>query len=728
MKLIFRGVVQGVGFRPTIYRVATSLGLKGYVLNKGSEVEVVIDRDVNRFIQQVRQQLPAIAEITDIQQIPDGRVFQSFSISHSADGERKSQIPADISICNDCIQELFNEKNRRYQFPFTNCTVCGARFSVIDAVPYDRERTAMKPFTLCADCQHDYEDIENRRYHAQTISCPICGPMYHLFTKKGDNLGKKNAIQQFAKHLDNGNIGVIKSWGGMHLCCKLSELPRFRKWYGRPQKSFAVMMRDISTVHEFGNPTSDEEQMLLSNKRPIVPIKKKKGELASPGLNTLGVFLPYTGLHYLLFSFLKANCLVMTSANLPGEPMMTENSEVFSLGADYYLLHNRAIVNRVDDSVVRLWKNRTFFLRKSRGYVPLAVPIGHNKKVVCVGAGENIHGAVSVDNKVFMTQYVGNASYYQSVDFLDKSLRHLIGLVMKDECIDAVGLDKHPGYDSRRVALRFAEEFSVPFFEVQHHWAHAVALLVDTVIDEGVVLTLDGLGFGDDGTFWGGEVLRADMVGFDRIGHLGVLPLIGGDKATVDPRRLVFGIFGSGVGAVSFTDKETVLFEKMVARAPVSSSMGRYLDALACYFGVCLKRTYSGEPAMKLEKYLAVGKPRFDFDVSISQNVVDVKDLFFQLNAMMQKKMSEKTMADMICSFVDSVVEGLCCVAVSAAENSNLKYVGLTGGVSYNVPIVEMVDRYVRKAGLKLVVHNHFPNGDGCISVGQNGIVGHKIG
>ena len=357
MKLIFKGIVQGVGFRPTIFRIAQTMDLKGYVLNKGSEVEVVIDKKEEEFIKEVYKQLPTIAKISEIKKIVDNRNFKDFEILHSKKGSRHSQIPADVGTCESCLRELFDKKNKRYNFPFTNCTICGARYSLIIDIPYDRERTSMNEFKLCKSCLEEYRNPLDKRYHAQTISCPQCGPSYHLYDKKKKDLGSKNAIKRFSEKLDQGKIGVIKSWGGMHLCCNLNEIPRFRNWYNRPQKAFAVMVKNFKIAEKYAEITKDEKNLLISNARPIVLVKKKKQENVSPGLDTIGLFLPYTGLHHLLFSFLKSDALVMTSANIPGEAMITSDEEAFSINADCYLLHNRTIPNRIDDSVIRIWNN-----------------------------------------------------------------------------------------------------------------------------------------------------------------------------------------------------------------------------------------------------------------------------------------------------------------------------------------------------------------------------------
>ncbi len=726
-KFIFKGIVQGVGFRPTIYRVATQMCLKGYVLNTGSEVEVVVDRNPKDFIDQVKKELPSIAKIGEIIVRKDNRIFRDFKILHSKKGAKQSQIPADIATCDDCLEEIFNIKNRRIFFPFTNCTVCGARFSLIKDVPYDRERTSMNDFKLCKKCEEEYENPLNRRYHAQTISCPTCGPEYRLYDKKKKDLGNQKAIQRFAEHIDDGSIGIIKSWGGMHICCKIDEIKHFRVWYHRPQKSFAVMVKDIKTAEKYGDISDDERKLLLSKSRPIVLVKKKKAEDVSPGLNTIGLYLPYTGLHHIIFSFLKSDAVIMTSANIHGEPMITNNDDAFLLDADYYLMHNRDIPNRTDDSVVRIWKGKTFFLRKSRGFVPEPFYVTYDKNIISVGAGENICGAVSCSNKLYATQYIGNSKYYSVLEFLEQSIRHLMRLTMDKKAIDAVAMDLHPGYNSREVAKKFSKEFSAPVFEVQHHWAHAASLLLDNELNESVVLTLDGLGYGSDGTFWGGEVLFSRYDSFERVGHLENIPLLGGDQATMDPRRLVFAIFKKFNEEKYFTGNEADVLSKMMGKSPKSSSLGRILDALSCYLDICTKRTYDGEPAMKLEKHLALGKPKYSFDVEFKNGVVGTTDLFRQIEEKIKPPFTETQKANVAYCMVKTIVDKLVEIAVENAEANGIKSIGLTGGVSYNIPITEMVEKKVKKAGLSLVVHNRVPNGDGGISMGQNVIVGHKL-
>ena len=310
-KLIFKGVVQGVGFRPTIYRVAHRLGSHGYVLNKGAEVEVVVDIDPDHFMAEVKKDLPKIASIKSIDVSSFDQSFDTFTIRKSEEGQRQSLIPVDTAICPECLNELFDSSNRRFHFPFINCTVCGARFSAITNVPYDRVKTSMDPFPLCSQCQREYEDPFDRRYHAQTISCPRCGPAYQLYDADEIQVKTDHPIADFATLLDSGAIGVVKSWGGMHLCCTLDKISRFRDWYQRPQKAFAVMVNSLETAETYAEFNNQEKELLLDSTRPIVLVKKLIDDSVAPGLDRIGLFLPYTGLHHIIFSFLKKSALIM---------------------------------------------------------------------------------------------------------------------------------------------------------------------------------------------------------------------------------------------------------------------------------------------------------------------------------------------------------------------------------------------------------------------------------
>ena len=395
MRIVVRGVVQGVGFRPTVYRIATSMGLNGWVQNNGSNVIIAVDRDADEFVKRLHEELPPLARLDSVE-IVEGDVHdEGFHIVPSSVGQRGVGIPNDSAMCDDCRREMLTPGGRRYHYPFTNCTNCGARFTIIEDLPYDRGKTSMHEFPMCPECRAEYDDPSARRFHHQTICCPRCGPHYYLLDEEGKRIAADDPVAYFAKQMERGAIGVAKSWGGMHLCCSLATLPRLRRWYRREQKPFAVMVRDMEAVRRYGRPDEHEEELLRSPHRPVVLVPRTgdpMNDLISPGLGNVGLFLPYTEMQHLLFHHLKEDALVMTSANTPGEPMVLRDSDALDLKAELYLLHDREILNRCDDSVVRSFGRNTFFLRKSRGHIPSPIDVGLKGSAVGVGAQENWRG------------------------------------------------------------------------------------------------------------------------------------------------------------------------------------------------------------------------------------------------------------------------------------------------------------------------------------------------
>lgn len=742
MRLIFYGLVQGVGFRPAVYRVANSLGLKGYIRNNGSNVEVVVDKEHERFLEKLKAELPPLAEITNVE-YDDKKVeekYKDFSIILSEDGERSSVIPADTAICEGCQKELLNENDRRHLYPFINCTDCGARFSAIASVPYDRVNTSMRAFELCEKCQAEYDLPMDRRFYAQTISCKDDGPHFTLFDSKGKKIEIKNEVEYFADRIDNDAIGVLKSWGGMHLICNLKTLSRFREWYFRPEKPFAVMVRNLNVAKQIAQISSNEEKLLTSLQRPIIILQKNPKKLndllleqVSPGLDNIGLYLPYSAIQHLLFHYLKSDAILMTSANPPGEPIIIDDDGVYKLGVDYYLLHNRNIINRIDDSVIVPFENRRFFIRKSRGFVPLEINPYHQKKVVGVGAEENVTSAISLNGKMYTSQYIGDVRDYNVYEFLRSATFHLIELFGIRE-IDAIGADLHPLYTSKRFASELAGKFGAEIVEIQHHWAHAVSLMVDNEItDDMTCLTLDGAGYGADGHIWGGEILLSSFTDYERVARLEYLPMIGGDKAVKDPRRLVFAISEMlGRQTEYFDDEQAHILRKAQKSSPQSCSFGRLLDAISCYLGICCKKTYDGEPAIKLERYLNRGKKNYDFQTEIEEShvrIIKTLPLFEQLFEYCEKKnITEQDKCDLAYSIVSSTLDTMVEIATEKAYEKGISNLGITGGVSYNLPIVRKVKKAVEEKGLNLLTHNIVPNGDGGISVGQNAIAGRMLG
>lgn len=717
MKIVVRGIVQGVGFRPTVYRIATSMGLKGYVQNNGSNVVIVVDRQAEELVDRLKSELPPLARLDSVEMSPSDDAYgPTFRIVASEAGQKGVGIPNDTAVCDDCLREMFDPSDRRYLYPFTNCTNCGARFTVITGLPYDREKTSMRDFPMDPDCRNEYDDPQARRFHHQTISCPHCGPSYYLLDSSGKVVECEDPIKSFADMLHRGYIGVAKSWGGMHICTTLSTLPRLREWYHRREKPFAIMVRDMEAARRYGEPTGFEEKLMTSTHRPVVLVRKRPSpvtELISPGLSTIGLFLPYAGMHHLLFKHLSEDALVMTSANIPGEPMVLRDTDALELGAEVYLMHDREIINRCDDSVLRTYGEHTYFIRRSRGHIPSSLDIPLKGSAIGLGAQENLCGAVAKDGRLFTTQYIGDGDSMGVIDFLDASVQNFRDLLGVDH-VQAVAVDLHPGYSNRKLGTSLAHRERVELVEVQHHWAHAAALMVDAGEDELVTLTLDGTGYGDDGQAWGGEVLRADLSSYDRVAHIQPVPLLGGEKAVRDPRRLVFAMDEmAGRPGEYFGDGEAAVLRKLMAGSKTTTGFGRLLDALSCYFGVCQTRTYDGEPAMKLEAVLERGKIIPGMRAERRNGTVMTVPLFQDLREMKGSR------EDLALTYVAAVLESLVEAAADEASKRGLDAIGLTGGVSYNGVISSLAERMVRSHGLRFVCPDRLPNGDGGISSGQ---------
>ncbi len=735
MKITVYGIVQGVGFRPTVYRVAKALGLKGFVLNNGSNVEIHVDRDAEKFLTELKRALPALARIDRAELEEVDEKLSDFKIAESHDGRRVSLIPTDTAICSTCAMDFAEEGNRRHLFPFTNCTECGARFTVISDLPFDRSRTSMSDFPMCPECTREYASPHDRRFHAQTISCPKCGPKYVLYDAQKRAV-KGNPFERFASEIDSGAVGLLKGWGGMHIICTFENASKLRKVYRRGDKPYAVMMRDLATARRYSEISDSEMKLLTSPQRPIVLLHKRADavemlERVSPGLGNIGVMLPYSGAHLLLFHHLKADGIIMTSANPPGEPMCIENEKAFDLGLDLYLMHNRKIIHRCDDSVVKVNSGRTNFTRKSRGYVPIPVEASHKHFVIGVGAQWDVTGSVSRNGEIFLTQYVGESQQYPTLQYLDDAIHHLMGLLGVKQ-VEAIGLDKHPKYSTRIVARRLAKELGAELVETQHYHCHAASLKIDRKVSGPLVcLTWDGTGFGDDGTSWGGETLLAEFSEYKRLGTLEGIPLLGGDRAVVDPKRVVTAIqMKLGRETDKVGPEEEDLYSKMLDKSIQASSMGRVLDAVSCITGVCCKRSYEGEPAIKLEKWLEMGNPRFEFELEFAKKggleVARTLAMFDQL--LNFEIRTERDRADVAASFVKTLVSGTADAACSHAESNGLRQVGLSGGVSYSGPITRWVMEAVERRGLQFVGHERISNGDGGISTGQNAIAGARLG
>jgi len=713
MRVTISGTVQGVGFRPAVHRTAVSLGLNGKVWNNGSDVIVEID-NADLFLKKLMEELPPLASVSSVsvEDIQFDNRIKGFSIVRSSEGKGGVSIPTDTAICEHCLEDM--KEGRRKSYEFTSCTGCGARFTLLSDMPYDRDNTSMKEFKICSKCKEEYEDPNNRRFHHQTICCRECGPKYRLLDKNGNPV-KGNAVKEFADILRAGGIGIVKSWGGMHICCVPENVRKMREWYGRPQKPFALMVRDSTSIGNYAEPNEMELDHVRSVHRPIVLMKKVCSDITecvSPGLNNIGLFLPYTGMQHLLFSHV-GNALIMTSANLPGEPMLLDDNDVLELGADAYLLHDQIIMNRADDSVLRVNSGKTAFIRKSRGHIPSSVEISTDGCAIGLGAQENLTASISYSGRIHSTQHIGDGDSIGVPEYLEEAVRSMREMMKCDPRM--IVTDKHPGYSNKTLGKRLAHEFDCQLMEVQHHWAHGASLLVDNKKEDAVILALDGTGYGDDGNAWGGEIMYTSLDKYERLAHLQNIPLLGSEKALYDLRRLKFAVdIINGVENKYFNENDSEILRKMAPKSVLTSSFGRLLDTLAFTLGVCEKRTYDGEPAMKMEPLLSTGKLIPGFETELKGKEIMTTELF--------RRIGKGRKEDIAYSVVNNVISVMVDVACDQAESFGTKNIGLTGGVSYSRPICDMVSRKIKERGFEPLLHESIPNGDGGISVGQAAI------
>lgn len=749
---------------PFVYRLAARYNLTGFVRNLGDAgVEIVVEGDkrtIEDFVAALRAEQPPFARIEDIRVAwkPASGDFAAFKVVES---EKKglgaySVLPPDLALCEDCLREMLSPSDRRHLYPFITCVNCGPRFTIVEELPYDRPRTSMKAFPLCQDCLREYTDPADRRYHAEPTCCPVCGPQLELLDANGDRMNGSNLTLETARLLDEGNIVAIKGIGGIHLAAKTTEdevLARLRRTFNRPQQPFALMSRDLETIRKFAEVGEVEAELLTSYRRPIVVLRRSRdymlSDLVSPGLNSVGVMLPYSGIHHLILGYGKDPAYVMTSANVSGMPMLIGNAEVLAKlrgSVDYFLLHNRKIVNRCDDSVVKVIDGKPTFLRRSRGWVPepLKLSFKSEASVLALGAELNATVALLVKDRCFISQYVGDTTKVETISYLQEAAQHLMYMLNLDR-VDIVAHDLHPGYATTRIAPRVAEQLGAEPVSVQHHHAHLSKLLAEHGLKEFVGIAADGIGYGSDGTAWGGEVMVANLRSFERVGGLMKQPMPGGDLSTQFPARMVAGMLW---GALELSEVEQILKEfclsgfrhgeremSVVLRQLErnlnifwTSSCGRVLDALACLLGVCYERTYEGEPAIKLEAAADGGNPdRSRLEAPLKSvngmKVVDTPHLFLNIINALRTRVPRKHIA---AAAQRAVAKGLAEIAIDAASARGIDVVGGSGGVFYNRAITATVRKLVGEAGLKFIQHQLLPPGDGGISAGQAVVAAHR--
>lgn len=748
VKIQVTGIVQGVGFRPFIYRTAIEKDLKGYVKNRGDAgVEILLEGSksaIHEFLSDLKLKKPPLAQIFETTSSEPGgkEEYTEFTIvkSSSETGLSGSVIPPDIAICNDCLTELRNPKDPRFDYFFITCTNCGPRFTTIEKLPYDRENTAMHEFSMCSFCLKEYKAPLNRRFHAQTIACPDCGPKVYLTNSKGKTVKTPDPVRESGKLLSKGHILAIKGYGGFHIAASTTmnePLRRLREAKHRNQKPFAIMARDLEATKTFANINKKEQDLLTSYSRPIVLLNKSSNyylsDLIVPELHNVGVMLPYTALHYMLFDQVDDPAFVMTSANPANQPIVNDNNEAlttFGNIVDYFLFHNRKITQRCDDSVARVHKNSAVFIRRSRGYAPAPIRLKQKTKHATVGLGAELNNTSCIINgdKAFISQHIGDVENVETRAFLIKATKHLIGLTQSK--VDTIACDLHPKFTTTKLAKDLAEENDWQLVQIQHHYAHAVALMAEHDAEEIISICCDGYGYGPNGEAWGGEILLCTKKqnGFKRLAHLQPQPLPGGDLATHYPLRMAAGILHKENHIEDWLNQNSDHFPhgkqevhiilqqlKKSLGAAETTSCGRVLDAVSAVLGICYERTYEGEPSMKLESLATKGHDLLRLQPIIKNNTLDTTQMLSTIFEKRQKLSKQ----DLAYSAHAYIAKGLAALATEKASQNDVKTVGFTGGVAYNEILTLMIRKLVEIQGLRFLAHETVPPGDGGLSFGQ---------
>jgi hydrogenase maturation protein HypF len=765
-RIYIRGIVQGVGFRPFVYRLACHFQLAGFVCNTPDGVLIEVEGPeaaTAAFVHDLTFNPPPLAEITDIAG-SDLAAFGevNFVIRESVEQEIASVLVSpDVATCGECRREFTDPNNRRFGYPFTNCTHCGPRYSIIEDVPYDRPATTMREFQMCAECRAEYYDPADRRFHAQPNACPACGPGVRLVDSGGAQLdiatggegrhpSDLDTIREVRRLLKEGNIVAIKGLGGFHLACDAENdeaVRRLRSRKRRSGKPFALMSADVSSVCRFCIVSDEERKALMSARRPIVILARRTESIisngVSPGNNTLGVMLPYTPLHSLLFADSAEappafTALVMTSGNLSEEPIVTLNSEALSRlehVADAFLLHNRRIHMRVDDSVVRVFHGKDRVLRRSRGYVPNVIDLGEPvAEILACGPELKNTFCITRGRHAILSQHIGDLENFETLEFFEETLTNLKRLFRVDPKF--IAHDLHPRYLSTQYAL---EQNDVRAIGVQHHHAHIASCMAENGLNEKVIgVALDGTGYGTDGQIWGGEFLVADFEGFERRAHLRYVPLAGGDVAIRQPWRSGLSYLRDTYGDElpdglpllrDVAEKDRVLVWKMLEQGINTfgtSSCGRLFDAVASILGLRHEINFEAQAAIELEMTARVGTGGvYPFQIEFGEPwQIDVRPVIESIVNEMQECVDRGVIA---ARFHNTMAEMIAQVCRKAREREGLNEVCLSGGTFQNMFLLERAVSVLSELGFDVHLHAKVPANDGGISLGQAAIANAAI-
>jgi len=737
-----KGLVQGVGFRPFIYRIAVNMGVNGTVENRNDGV-VILCNATEEFVQQfcsdIVKNAPPASDVqsisydeTDFQMFSDFQIVKSTSISESV-----TDVSPDIAVCDDCLQDMKHQSNR-LNYPFINCTNCGPRFSIIEDLPYDREKTSMKVFQMCPACESEYSNIMDRRFHAQPVACSVCGPHYSLHIKENVIQDNGLIISALTELLSSGKIVAVKGIGGFFIACDaLNEnaVAKLRMLKNREAKPFAVMFRDIQTVKEFANLSEHEEKSLLSLKRPIVLLQQKNtlAQSVNLGFSTLGVMLPYMPIHYLLFENSNLQSIVLTSGNISDEPILINNDkavEILGDICDAVLTYNRDIHNRTDDSVVLFMNNTERVIRRSRGFAPVPVNTTINVEGIIATGAELVNCfCIGKGNQAIMSQHIGDLKNLETFEFYTESIENHKKLFRFEPQI--VVADMHPDYFSTQYAM----ELGLPVEKVQHHHAHAAACMAEHGLNEEVIaVVMDGTGYGDDGNIWGGEFLVCNYLEYERMCHFDYLPLPGGDKVTYEPWRTAVSMLKKAFGDQFLSlnlpflrDIDRKHIELIVSaidqkiNSPLSSGAGRVFDAVSAMTGLCVHSRFHAEAPMRLEAAIAHGmKEAYNFH---ADNILSFEDMTKQIVSDIQNSLSPGIIS---AKFHNTIIESATHIVKNIGTQTGIQKVVLSGGTFQNKYLSEGLENALSLLGFKVYSHARVPCNDGGLALGQLMIAAHR--
>ena len=731
------GIVQGVGFRPFVKNLADDNKIFGTVANRGSYVEIFAQGDdfnLKNFLQDLQNKNPPRSTIlkVDVNIFPD-KNFSDFQIIDSVHEVGDIFVSPDIAICDKCKEELFNPTNRRYLHPFINCTACGPRLTILKNMPYDRERTSMSDFPMCDTCKAEYSDKNSRRFDAQPICCNDCGcEVYLLIRNEESGIRNWEAIRHVRKILAEGGIVAIKGIGGFHLACdakNFSAVQRLRNSKTRPTKPFAVMFKDISAVERECYLSDVEKSFLDSPQKPIVLVGKRDfglgtsvAENVAPDINKLGVMLPYTPLHLLIFNFPDEiknfpDALIMTSGNPSGVPITIDDDDAIKNFdfCDAILSHNRKILLRADDSVMDFIENRPSMIRRSRGFAPLPIFYDSNKKSVLAIGGELKNTFCLAKNDLFYASpYIGDVSDLRTVEVLEKSIDRMKNLLEINP--EVLACDLHPRYQTTLLAEKISKEWNVPLIKIQHHYAHILSCMAENNFHSEVIgVAFDGTGYGLDGTIWGGEFFICDTKNFERVASIKPFTQAGGDKSAREGRRIALNFINLDVAReLKLADEKNLRGVKFLLDKNIncvrSTSVGRIFDSIAAILDICKVSTYEGEAAMKLQAAAERSDKNFRAEFK------NTEEIFYEI---LNRRLNGENIFDLAKLFHERLAEMTAQIIFELSGRTKIKTVALSGGVFQNSLLTSLITEKLRRAGLKILRHELIPCNDGGICIGQ---------